>query len=231
MYRRKIYLSNEKIKEISIFEGFHNFVDLTNLITSFGLTSEDYYVIRFSNMLYGFFYNDWNELILGKDILYYTNLDSHICRRERKQNGFDFPYEQEDISGRCVPNNKVLGVANDLIRMDRMIAIYYCDNNEWKQVHPINEEIKFKNIINEFGKQFYRDFFFSRIEIKMYLKNYFENEFLEHLDKFYINGAFEINPFTWKVTLDNTKNTYYCSFYDTITKKPLCEMGGKYYKI
>lgn len=231
MLQRKIYLSDEKIKNISIFDGYKDFYDLTNEISSYGQSPESYYIIRFCNMLYAFFYNDWNEIIMGKDTLYYINLDSHICKRSKKDNKFDWPYSNDEIDTKCVPSATKYGVANDLIRIDKMIAIYYCKDEKWYAIHPFKEKEDFYNILNEFGKQFYRDFFFSRIEVHMYLKRYFDDAFLSHMDKFYVNGAFEVNPFTWKVTTDNTMNTKYCSFYDTITKKEICEMGGKFFKI
>jgi hypothetical protein len=182
-------------------------------------------------MLYAFFYNDWNELIVGRDELYYINSDSHFCKRIIHNGKFDWPYSDEEVEGRCIPDIKVFGIFDDLYRIDKSIAIYYFDDNKWNIMDINHDSLDFKKIICEFGKQFYRSFFFSRVEIHMYLPKYFDKKFLAILDQFYANGAFRVNPFTWKTTLDVTDNATYCAFYDNITRKPICEFGGKFFNL
>lgn len=229
MQNRYVYLANNKTMTIDIFDGYKDFNTLVNLLGSYNMNPEDYYVIKFCNMLYAFFYNDWNELVVGIDSLYYLNPDYHICRRKANNGHFEWPYEREEVEDRCVPKWSVYGIYEDLSRIDKTIAIYYYENNKWNIMNANTRFEDLKKIICQFGRQFYRSFFFSRIEANMYLGKYFDRSFLALLDQFYVNGAFRVNPFTWKATIDATNNSTYCAFFDTIMKKPICDIGGKSY--
>lgn len=230
MQTRLVYLENSKRKEIQIYDGFANFNSLVTTLQQHGVSQTDYYIVRFYNMLYAFSYNGWNEFVVGREEMYYLNPDFHFCKRKIHNGQFNWPYSKEEIEDKYIPETHTFGIFDDLYRIDNNISIYYFDDG-WKSYSPQNGLNELRNIICEFGKFFYKDFFFSRIEVHMYLTKYFDKDFLQILDQFYANGAFMVNPFTRRATIDVTGDSVYCSFYDTIADKPICEFGGKTFEL